>query len=53
MNKETISVHLGPGWYIENQDTKMETKKVFPFGVVGEGASLLIGGFAVLNPPYP
>lgn len=22
--KETISVHLGPGWYIENQDVKIE-----------------------------
>jgi len=25
-DKETISVHLGPGWYIENQDIKIETK---------------------------
>ena len=25
-DKETIPVHLGPGWYIENQDTKIETK---------------------------
>lgn len=24
--KETISVHLGPGWYIENQDTRIEAK---------------------------
>ena len=24
--KETISVHLGPIWYIENQDTKIEPK---------------------------
>lgn len=24
--KESISVHLGPGWYIENQDTKIEPK---------------------------
>jgi hypothetical protein len=24
--KETISVHLGPAWYIENQDTKIEPK---------------------------
>ena len=24
--KETISVHLGPGWYIENQDVKIEPK---------------------------
>ncbi|MEJ2689653.1 MAG: DNA-binding protein [Deltaproteobacteria bacterium] len=22
-NKETISVHLGPGWYIENQEVKI------------------------------
>lgn len=25
-NKETISVHLGPGWYIENQDLKISPK---------------------------
>ena len=25
-DKETISVHLGPGWYILNQDTKIEPK---------------------------
>ena len=25
-DKETISVHLGPGFYIENQDIKLETK---------------------------
>lgn len=25
-DKETISVHLGPGWYIENQDIKIEPK---------------------------
>lgn len=24
--KETIPVHLGPGWYIEKQDTKIEPK---------------------------
>lgn len=24
--KETISVHLGPGWYIENQDLKIAPK---------------------------
>lgn len=24
--KETISVHLGPSWFIENQDTKIEEK---------------------------
>jgi hypothetical protein len=26
-DKETISVHLGPGWYIENQDIKIEPKE--------------------------
>lgn len=25
-DKETISVHLGPAWYLENQDVKIETK---------------------------
>lgn len=25
-NKETISVHLGPAWYIENQDIKIKPK---------------------------
>ena len=25
-DKETVSVHLGPGWYIENQDVKIEPK---------------------------
>ncbi|MBI4698137.1 MAG: DNA-binding protein [Nitrospirae bacterium] len=25
-DKETIPVHLGPGWYIENQDIKIEPK---------------------------
>ena len=25
-DKETISVHVGPGWYIENQDIKIEPK---------------------------
>lgn len=24
--KETISIHLGPGWYIENQDIKIQPK---------------------------
>jgi len=24
--KETISVHLGPGWYIDNQDIKIVPK---------------------------
>jgi len=25
-DKETITVHLGPGWYLENQDVKIEPK---------------------------
>jgi hypothetical protein len=25
-NKETISVHMGPGWFIENQDIKLKPK---------------------------
>ena len=25
-DKETVSVHLGPSWYIENQDVKIEPK---------------------------
>jgi hypothetical protein len=25
-DKETISVHLGPAWFLENQDTKIEPK---------------------------
>jgi hypothetical protein len=25
-DKETISVHIGPGWFIENQDVKIEQK---------------------------
>lgn len=25
-DKETLSVHLGPGWFIENQDIKIEPK---------------------------
>jgi hypothetical protein len=25
-DKETLSVHLGPGWFIENQDVKIELK---------------------------
>ena len=26
-DKETVSVHLGPVWYIENQDVKIEPKE--------------------------
>lgn len=25
-DKETISVHMGPGWFVENQDIKIEPK---------------------------
>jgi hypothetical protein len=25
-DKETVSVHLGPEWYLQNQDTKIESK---------------------------
>jgi hypothetical protein len=25
-DKETVSVHLGPSWYMENQDVKLEPK---------------------------
>ncbi|MFZ5875438.1 MAG: DNA-binding protein [Nitrospirota bacterium] len=25
-DKETLSIHLGPGWYVENQDVKIEPK---------------------------
>ena len=25
-DRETVSVHLGPGWYIENQDIRIEPK---------------------------
>lgn len=25
-DKETVSVHLGPGWFLENQDVKIEPK---------------------------
>jgi len=27
-DKETLPVHLGPAWYIENQDTRIEAKDV-------------------------
>jgi len=27
-DKETLPVHLGPAWFIENQDTKIEAKDV-------------------------
>ncbi|MHC4183412.1 MAG: hypothetical protein ACYSR0_08690 [Planctomycetota bacterium] len=45
-DKETVTVHLGPGWYIENQDMKIETKdKVEITGskIFYEGKAAIIG----------
>jgi len=45
--KETISVHLGPGWYIENQDIKIKPKdnvQVKGSRVTFEGKSAIIAG---------
>jgi len=39
-DKETISVHLGPGFYIENQDIKLETKDK----VEVKGSRITFGG---------
>jgi hypothetical protein len=44
-DKETISVHMGPGWFIENQDIKIEPKdKVEVKGsrITFEGAPAII-----------
>jgi hypothetical protein len=44
-NKETISVHLGPGWYLENQDVKIAPKdkiEVKGSRITFEGAPALI-----------
>jgi hypothetical protein len=38
--KETISVHLGPGWYLENQDVKIEAKDK----VEVKGSKITFGG---------
>ncbi len=39
-DKEEISVHLGPGWYLENQDVKIEPKDT----VEVEGSRITFGG---------
>ena len=44
-NKEEISVHLGPLWYIENQDIKIEPKdkiSVTGSGITFEGKPAII-----------
>jgi len=43
-NKETISVHLGPGFYIENQDVKLEAKDK----VEVKGSRITFGGKPVI-----
>lgn len=39
-DKEEISVHLGPGWYVENQDVKIEPKDT----VEVKGSRITFGG---------
>jgi hypothetical protein len=39
-DKETISVHLGPSWYLENQDVKIEAKDK----VEVKGSKITFGG---------
>ena len=39
-DKETISVHLGPSWYLENQDVKIEAKDK----VEVKGSRITFGG---------
>jgi hypothetical protein len=39
-DKETVSVHLGPSWYIENQDVKIEPKDK----VEVKGSRVTVGG---------
>ena len=39
-DKETISVHLGPGWYLENQDVRIEAKDK----VEVKGSRIAFGG---------
>ena len=38
--KETVSVHLGPAWYIENQDVKLQAKDK----VEVKGSRITFGG---------
>ena len=42
--KETISVHLGPSWYLENQDAQVEPKDKIEI----TGSRLAVDGKAVL-----
>ncbi len=39
-DKETISVHLGPGWYIEKQDINIEPKDK----IEATGSRITFGG---------
>lgn len=39
-DKEEISVHLGPGWYLENQDVKIEPKDTIEV----KGSRITFGG---------
>jgi hypothetical protein len=39
-DKETVSVHLGPSWYLENQDVKIEPKDK----VEVKGSKITFGG---------
>ena len=39
-DKETVSVHLGPSWYMENQDVKLEPKDK----VEVKGSRITFGG---------
>lgn len=43
-DKETISVHLGPGWYIENQDVKIGPKDTIEI----KGSLITFNGKAAL-----
>ena len=49
-NKENISVHLGPGWFIENQDIKIEPEdkiEVMGSRVVFEGNPAVIAALVI------
>ena len=43
-NKETIPVHLGPGWYIQNQEVQIEPKDVIQV----RGSRISFGGAPAL-----
>jgi hypothetical protein len=42
--KETVSVHLGPSWYLENQDVKIAAKDK----VEVKGSRITFGGKATI-----